>query len=537
MRVSSVVLAATPRLRLAIVGAGPAGLYAASRVLAAFPPQQASGSDAVRVHVFERLPTPHGLVRYGVAPDHPDVKNVENKFDQVAHDPRLSFFGNVNVVHQASAHAEQSPYPHALQLPLSVLSRYYTHILFTYGASQGRPLGIPGSARGELSGVHTALDFVNWYNGHPAAHDPLILRSQRGRCDLGINLADGKRHLTVVGAGNVALDVARIVLRSSTPFLEPSGTAARPTSVHAPGLASLAETDVPEPVLAHLASSKVSRVDLVARRGPAQLAFTNKELREMMALDGVAFSAIDKPVLDEALVSIEAIGKKTEEKIKSGAKGAAESSPTLGEVRVRKRLISLLEKGSKTKMSAAGESKTKSWAINFFRSPAEFMARADGKRSADGMPAVGSAKWNITSLSASAPPLVSTSVRPDEPISPSARTSAWGNEPGQAYTAPPPGTDGRGGSSGPTGLHSTGQMVTTDTDMIVSSVGYRSEPLWEADSTTPPPSAERQSPRPESQASSQHEPLKHLPFDVARSIVPNQGGRVTDASGRIVSET
>ncbi|EPQ31581.1 uncharacterized protein PFL1_00914 [Pseudozyma flocculosa PF-1] len=531
MRVSSIARA-TPRLRLAIVGAGPSGFYAASRILNAFPAsQQSRGTDEVRVDVFDRLPTPHGLVRYGVAPDHPDVKNVEHKFEQVAQDPRLSFFGNVNVVQSPSAAADsaRSPYPHAIQLPLSVLSTFYTHILFSYGASQGRPLGIPGSAPGELSGVHSALDFVNWYNGHPAAHDPRILQAQRGRSTLGVDVAGDKRHLTVVGAGNVALDVARIVLRSSTPFLEPSGTASRPTSVKAPGLASLAETDVPEPVLAQLASSKISQVELVARRGPAQLAFTNKELREMMALEGVAFAGVDKSLLGEALRSIEKTGKELEEQIKSGERDANEASTSLGEVRVKKRLISLLEKGSKTRLSPSATGTSKTWGINFFRSPAEFLSRKDGKRSPEGLPAVGEAVWNVTSLSSKASSPVSPAPQPNEPPSPSARTEAWGNQPGKAYAAPPPGAEGTV-TNAPPGLRSTGEIVNTPTDMIVSSVGYRSEPLWQesgAGTVTPIPT---QAP----QASAAVRPLQQLPFDLKRSLVPNERGRVTDLAGNII---
>lgn len=459
------------KIRVAIVGAGPSGFYAASRLLTRLP-------DTASVDIFDRLPTPHGLVRYGVAPDHPDVKNVEHKFETVSQDPRLRFAGNVNVVQGEPSASSSHPYPEAVQLPLETLTHYYTHILFSYGSSSGRPLDIPGSAPGELANVHTALSFVNWYNGHPLSHDTTLGSTQH------IDLAD-KRHMTVIGAGNVALDVARIVLRSSTPFLEAGGTG-RPTSNHAPGLSALEETDVPEPVLAELARCKVEHVDIFARRGPAQLAFTNKEVREMLSLEGIALRPPDKELLHNAIAEMEQLLQSKD------ANQAEEAARITSEVRVKKRLLGLLEKGSKTPVTAA---QTKTWALNFFRSPARFLPR-EGSMSTQ-PPPVGGVEWNVTKLQSGVPTT-------DNLDASSPGKSAWG-------------------SPWSTSPAATGQTELTSTDLIVSSVGYRSEPLWSAQPTPSNNSATV---------------LDRLPFDTRRNIVPNTGGRVVNPStGAVIPRT
>ncbi|CDU24593.1 related to NADPH:adrenodoxin oxidoreductase precursor, mitochondrial [Sporisorium scitamineum] len=452
----------TRKARIAIIGAGPSGFYAASRLLSRIPllPLRQPNIPILTIDIFDRLPVPHGLVRYGVAPDHPDVKNVESKFATVSQDPRLRFAGNVNVVHSAST---QNPYAGAVQVPLEELSRYYTHILFSYGAPTGRSLGIPGSGVGELGGVYSALEFVNWYNGHPASHDPTLL-AKHFHVDL-----SNKHHMTVIGAGNVALDVARIVLRSSTPFLESS---ARVTSNKAPGLAALEETDVPEPVLAELARCKVSDVDVFARRGPAQLAFTNKEVREMLSLEGIALRQPEKELLDNAAAQLDELTAK-------GSSDASRANEIASEVRVKKRLLSLLAKGSKAK---AGEG-VKAWGLNFFHSPAKFLPKEQGNN-------VGSVEWNITALQSGQP--TASNLDAADP-----KKAAWGP------------TDATPTSA----ASATGQTVTTQTDMIVSSVGYQSEPLH---STTP------------SRGIVEEGRLVQLPFDPSRKIVPNVGGRVID---------
>lgn len=471
---SSASTSALPRrARVAIIGAGPSGFYAASRLLSRIPysSSDSPSSQPLNIDIFDRLPVPHGLVRYGVAPDHPDVKNVENKFASVSQDPRLRFAGNVNVVHSPSDSAA-NPYPDAVQVPLELLSRYYTHILFSYGASTGRPLGIPGSNPGELSGVYTALEFVNWYNGHPASHDPTLLSRSHFNVDL-----SNKHHLTVIGAGNVALDVARIVLRSSTPFLESSG---RVTSNKAPGLSALEETDVPGPVLAELARCKVRDVDVFARRGPAQLAFTNKEVREMLSLEGIALRAPEKELLDSALKQLDELAAK-------GASDPASAQEIASEVRVKKRLLSLLTKGSKTKV---GE-ETKTWGLNFFHSPAKFLplpnSKGDGKQ-------VGGVEWNLTTLASGQP--TPANLDAADP-----KKATWGSGSTDTTPAASPST-------------ATGKTRTTATDMIVSSVGYQSEPLFSSSSQSTSPAVLKEG------------RLVELPFDTSRKIVPNTGGRV-----------
>ncbi|KIS71129.1 NADPH-adrenodoxin reductase [Mycosarcoma maydis] len=470
------------KARIAIIGAGPSGFYAASRILSRIPYSSGDvlASQSVHIDIFDRLPVPHGLVRYGVAPDHPDVKNVEHKFASVAQDPRIRFAGNVNVVHSSGDESQNIPYPEAVQVPLQVLSRYYTHILFSYGASTGRSLHIPGSAPGELAGVYTALQFVNWYNGHPASHDRVLLADSRFHVDL-----SNKHHMSVIGAGNVALDVARIVLRSSTPFLD---SAERVTSNKAPGLAALEETDVPEPVLAELARCKVQHVDLFARRGPAQLAFTNKEVREMLSLQGIALQPLEKELLDSALHQLEQLASKA-------TCDPASANQIASEVRVKKRLLSLLAKGSKTKADVGADVKT--WALNVFRSPAKFSPKQDGSNQ------VASIECNVTSLQSGQP--TSRNLDAADP-----RKAAWGS--GSTDAVSPAST-----------WMATGQTVSTATDMVVSSVGYQSEPLF-----SPSTASTQQS----CNAVVQEGRLVQLPFDNARRIVPNLGGRIIDPSNQ-----
>ncbi|SAM76597.1 related to NADPH:adrenodoxin oxidoreductase precursor, mitochondrial [Ustilago bromivora] len=471
--------ASTPSLprkaRVAIIGAGPSGFYAASRLLSRVPYSQteSAASQPLSIDIFDRLPVPHGLVRYGVAPDHPDVKNVENKFATVSQDPRLRFAGNVDVVHSPAHDRAKAQYPDAVQVPLELLSRYYTHILFSYGASTGRSLGIPGSAPGELEGVYTALEFVNWYSGHPASHDPILLAGSHFNVDF-----TNKHHMTVIGAGNVALDVARIVLRSSTPFFESSS--GRVTSNKAPGLSALEETDVPEPVLAELAKCKVRHVDVFARRGPAQLAFTNKEVREMLSLEGVALRAPEKELLDSALVQLDELAAK-------GAADPVKANEIASEVRVKKRLLSILTKGSKSKV----EEEVKTWGLNFFRSPAAFFAKEGGSKQ------VGSVKWDVTTLQSGQP--TAANLDAADP-----KKATWGSG----------STDSTPAASKST---ATGKKVTTKTDIVVSSVGYQSEPLFSPSASTSPAVVEDGR-------------LVQLPFDPSRRIVPNAGGRIIDPS-------
>lgn len=375
-------------LRLAIVGSGPSGFYAAARVLGAFDPARGSGAGGVAVHMFEQLPAPFGLVRYGVAPDHPEVRNAENRFDQVARDPRFRFFGNVCVADEPRA---------APHISLATLSQHYTHLLLAYGASEPRTLDIPGARLGHSL---AALDFVEWYNGHPRAFAPGGIAESLARVR-----GERMRHVTVIGAGNVALDVARVLLRATK---------------HAPA-GALAHTDMPQPVLDTLRTWHVEHVSVCARRGPAQAAFTNKELREMLALH-----APMRPLAPALLAD------------------AQRALPAdAGQRRALARLLAQLEKGS-TAATWTPQARPQ-WALEFLRAPAAFLGNGGG---------VSGVRWDVTRLDG-------------------------------ARAVP------------------TGAQIETPADMVVASVGYKSEPLRGA----------------------------RIPFDPRRRVVPNTHGRVDGCPG------
>jgi ferredoxin--NADP+ reductase len=199
---------------VAVVGSGPAGLYAAEALV-----KQTDGD--VQVDVFDRLPSPYGLVRYGVAPDHKSIKSIARYLQRVLEHPAVRFFGCVEL---------------GRDLTRADLLECYDAVIYSTGAMVDRDL--PGSI--------AATDFVNWYCGHPDAADH--------RFDLSVE------EVAVIGVGNVAVDVVRILAKT-------------------PG--ELRETDVPEQVLETLAGSRVRRVHMIGRRGPAQAKFTTKELREL----------------------------------------------------------------------------------------------------------------------------------------------------------------------------------------------------------------------------------------------------------------
>jgi ferredoxin/flavodoxin---NADP+ reductase len=216
----------TARARVAIVGAGPAGAFAAACLL------RARGD--VAIDLFERLPTPWGLLRGGVAPDHYEIKRLEDTFARQTFARGCRFLGNVEVGTDIS-HAE--------------LMRHYTAVVYATGAQTDKSLGIPGE---ELPGSWAATDFVAWYNGHPDARE------------LEFDLS--ARRAVVIGNGNVAADVTRILTLS---------------------LDELERTDIADHALAALRASRIEEVVVLGRRGPAQAAFTSAELRELGRLDGV----------------------------------------------------------------------------------------------------------------------------------------------------------------------------------------------------------------------------------------------------------
>jgi ferredoxin--NADP+ reductase len=213
-------------LRVAVIGAGPAGFYTAEHLFR-------QPGLAVSVDLYDRLPTPYGLVRFGVAPDHQKIKNVTAAFDKTAAHPGFRFFGNVEL---------------GKDVTIEDLRAHYHQIVYTTGAQTDRRMGIPGE---DLRGSHPATDFVAWYNGHPDYREH--------RFDL------SQERVAVVGVGNVAVDVVRILCRTAE---------------------ELAATDIGDDALAALRESRVREVYLLGRRGPAQAAFTNPEIRELGELPG-----------------------------------------------------------------------------------------------------------------------------------------------------------------------------------------------------------------------------------------------------------
>jgi ferredoxin--NADP+ reductase len=232
-------------IRIAVIGSGPAGFYAAGHLL-----KEGAGGHSIdfEVDMLERLPTPWGLVRSGVAPDHPKIKSVTRVYEKTAAHPRFRFFGNVAFGERVSREE---------------LLEHYHAIVYATGTPVDRPLGIPGE---ELPGSHAATEFVGWYNGHP------------DHTDLEVDLRAAERAV-VIGNGNVAIDVARMLV------LAPS---------------ELAPTDTADHALEVLADSRVSEVVIVGRRGPAQAAFTNPELLELGELAD-ADVIVDPAELERAL--------------------------------------------------------------------------------------------------------------------------------------------------------------------------------------------------------------------------------------------
>jgi len=220
-------------LRVAVIGSGPSGFYAAEALF--------KSEASVKVDMFDRLPTPYGLVRGGVAPDHQKIKNVIKVYERLAADDRFAFLGNVTV---------------GRDLEVDTLRRFYDAVVFTCGAETDRRLGIPGE---DLPGSHTATEFVGWYNAHP---------DYRNReFDLSTEVA------VIIGQGNVAMDVSRILAKT---------------------VDELKDTDIAEHALDALAESRVKEIHLIGRRGPAQCKFTPPEIKEIGEL------ADCDPVVDPA---------------------------------------------------------------------------------------------------------------------------------------------------------------------------------------------------------------------------------------------
>ncbi|MCY4399629.1 MAG: FAD-dependent oxidoreductase [Gemmatimonadetes bacterium] len=234
-----------PGTRTAIVGAGPAGFFTAEALL--------KGGTAVAVDIINSLPTPFGLVRDGVAPDHQAIKSVARVYQKILARDEVRYFGNVTL---------------GRDVTVDELRSRYDQIVYAVGAQSDRRLNIPGE---DLEGSHPALRFVAWYNGHPGFRD--------AEFDLGCE------DVVVIGNGNVAIDVARILVLS---------------------LDRLATTDIADHALEALRKSRVKRVTLLGRRGPVQASFTNPELREFGRLDGVC-AEVDASELETDAASLAAL--------------------------------------------------------------------------------------------------------------------------------------------------------------------------------------------------------------------------------------
>ena len=209
-------------IRVAVIGSGPSGFYAADHLLKQNDP-------LIRVDMYERLPTPFGLVRGGVAPDHEKIKSVTKLYTRIAAHERFSFYGNVEF---------------GSELTRADLSEHYHGIIYAVGAQTDRKLGIPGE---DLHNSYAATEFVGWYNGHPDYH----------HYDFDLT---GVKRVAVIGVGNVAMDVARILGRTPD---------------------ELYRTDIADYALETLRHSEVEEIYVLGRRGPAQAAFSNPEIKEL----------------------------------------------------------------------------------------------------------------------------------------------------------------------------------------------------------------------------------------------------------------
>ncbi|MFF5938013.1 FAD-dependent oxidoreductase [Streptomyces sp. NPDC012508] len=261
-------------LRVAVVGSGPSGVYTAQSLV------QQSAVPGIQVDVLDRLPCPYGLVRYGVAPDHEKIKSLQQNLRAVLEDERIAFVGDVEIGARGLT-------------PARLLELYHA-VVYCVGAARDRRLGVPGE---DLAGSYSATDFVSWYSAHPDA-------SANGFAGSGTGL-DG-RSAVVIGVGNVAVDVTRILAR---------------------GVDELRPTDVPEGALKALEASRVREVHMVGRRGPGQAKFTTKELRELGSLPGVrvgveaADLALDPSFADPS--DLPAVNRRNLEVVRGWAAGDA----------------------------------------------------------------------------------------------------------------------------------------------------------------------------------------------------------------------
>ncbi|MBI5247774.1 MAG: NADP oxidoreductase [Elusimicrobia bacterium] len=260
-------------LCVAVIGAGPSGFYAVEALIKV-------PDLNVRVDLFDRLPSPYGLARGGVAPDHQKIKSVTAVYDRVAADPRVRFFGHVKL---------------GIDIMVSELRERYDQIVYAVGCESDRKMGIPGE---DLKGSYSATDFVGWYNGHPDYRDMSF--------DLSCEAA------AVVGIGNVAIDVVRILAQDPD---------------------VLAKTDIAAHALEALRKSKVKRVYLLGRRGPVQAAFSPKEIEEVGAVER-ADLVVDEGELRLDVVSQQGLSDATARKNYEYLVNAAHKGPGTKELKI-----------------------------------------------------------------------------------------------------------------------------------------------------------------------------------------------------------
>lgn len=271
-------------LRVAIVGAGPSGFYTAAALLKQSPPD--GEGAAVSIDLLDRLPAPYGLVRYGVAPDHPKIKMVDRVFEKLCLDPRIRFLGNVEL---------------GRDLSREDLLAHYDQVVYAVGGQSDRRLGIDGE---DLAGSHSSTELVAWYSGHP---DFL---------DLEVDL--DCRAAAVVGVGNVAMDVARIL--------------ARPAE-------ELAVTDIADHALDKLRESRVRDIYVLARRGPVQAKCSPPELKELGEIGGVRV-VVDPADLElDPASAAEAEGDRQSQKNLELLAGYADAEPAESDRRIHLRFF------------------------------------------------------------------------------------------------------------------------------------------------------------------------------------------------------
>ncbi|NEB00810.1 FAD-dependent oxidoreductase [Streptomyces sp. SID13726] len=278
-------------MRVAVVGSGPSGCYTAQSLVQRDPD--------VLVDVLDRLPCPYGLVRYGVAPDHEKIKSLQNNLRTVLEHERVRFLGGVEIGPGG--------------VPATRLRELYHAVVYCVGAATDRRLGIPGE---DLPGSWSATEFVSWYSAHPdSTADGFVA---------------GARSAVVIGVGNVAVDVARMLAR---------------------GVTELSPTDMPQPALTALAASRVTGVHMVGRRGPSQARFTTKELRELSSLPDTETAVrreeleLDPAYLDPAPLA--APQRRNVEVLRGWAGASPRSAPRSISLRFFLRPVELLADGGR----------------------------------------------------------------------------------------------------------------------------------------------------------------------------------------------